>query len=55
MQEAQRICEVIGIMINGKFICKGSLGELREMFGNAFRVSVKLESDDTENAAKELF
>lgn len=39
-------------MVNGKFICKGSLGELRDMFGNAYRVSIKLQSEEYEDAAK---
>lgn len=42
MHEAQRICDVIHIMINGKIVCAGTMGELRSLFSNALRLSLQL-------------
>lgn len=33
MDEAEALCDVIAIMINGKFVCFGSPGHLKQKYG----------------------
>jgi len=36
MDEAEALCDNLVIMINGKFACYGSPGELKDMFGQGY-------------------
>ena len=42
MTEAESLCNnKIGIVANGKFVCIGSVPELKSQFGNRYRVLIK--------------
>jgi ATP-binding cassette subfamily A (ABC1) protein 3 len=41
MNEAESLCNKIGILINGVFACVGSPEHLSQKFGNGFRLSLK--------------
>lgn len=49
MEEAEYLCNKIGILVNGKFICLGNLQELKDKFGGGFNLSVKTNDVDKLN------
>ena len=45
MDEAESLCDNIAIMINGRFVCYGSPGHLKDTYGQGYTVIVKHEGD----------
>jgi ATP-binding cassette subfamily A (ABC1) protein 3 len=41
MDEAESLCDKIAIMINGKFVCYGSPGHLKQKYGQGYEIIVK--------------
>lgn len=41
MDEAEQLCDKIAIMINGKFVCFGSPGHLKQKYGQGYEIIVK--------------
>ena len=46
MTEAESLCNKIGILVNGKFVCIGSVPELKHKFGNGYRVLIKKKENE---------
>ena len=42
MDEAEALCDRIAIMINGRFVCIGSPGHLKQKYGNGYQLDVTL-------------
>lgn len=42
MDEAEALCDTIAIMINGKIVCLGSPGYLKQKYGQGYRLEIKL-------------
>ena len=40
MDEAESLCDNIAIMINGRFVCYGSPGQLKSSYGQGYSISV---------------
>lgn len=40
MDEAESLCDKISIMVNGKFVCFNSSGELKSLYGSGYSISV---------------
>ncbi len=40
MAEAEQLCNKISILINGEFICLGSVPELKKRFGSGYRITI---------------
>lgn len=38
MDEAESLCDKIAIMINGKFVCYGSPGHLKQKYGQGYEI-----------------
>jgi len=50
MEECESICTRMGILVNGRFLCLGSLQHLRNKFSDGYTLTIKLKrSPDTEN------
>lgn len=43
MNEAESLAHKIGILINGKFVCIGTTQQLKEKYGNGYRLTIKCE------------
>ena len=41
MDEAESLCDKIAIMINGKFVCYGSPGHLKQKYGQGYEIIVR--------------
>lgn len=41
MDEAESLCDKIAIMINGKFVCFGSPGHLKQKYGQGYEIIVR--------------
>jgi ATP-binding cassette subfamily A (ABC1) protein 3 len=41
MDEAESLCDNIVIMINGRFVCYGSPGHLKEQYGQGYSITMK--------------
>ena len=51
MEECEAICTRMGILVNGRFLCLGSLQHLRDRFSDGYNLTIKLKrSPDTENS-----
>lgn len=48
MTEAEFLCNRIGILINGKFVCFGSNQHLKNKFGDGYRIKIKLNRKNSE-------
>jgi len=49
MEECEAICTRMGILVNGRFLCLGSLQHLRDRFSDGYTLTIKLKrSADTE-------
>jgi ABC-type multidrug transport system ATPase subunit len=46
MDEAEALCDTIAIMINGKFVCYGSPGHLKQKYGQGYQLSIFLTSQN---------
>lgn len=42
MEEAEALCSRLGIMVDGKFMCMGSLQHIKSKFGRGYEIEVKL-------------
>jgi len=42
MDEAEALCDKIGILINGKFVCFGSPGHLKNKYGQGYQITLHL-------------
>jgi ABC-type multidrug transport system ATPase subunit len=40
MDEAEALCDKIAIMINGRFVCIGSPGHLKQKYGDGYSLTV---------------
>ncbi|CAD8090926.1 unnamed protein product [Paramecium primaurelia] len=54
MKEAQRMCEVLGIIINGQLKFKGSLNQLRQQYDNRIQLSFHLKNVEDKDKLREL-
>ncbi|CAD8203334.1 unnamed protein product [Paramecium octaurelia] len=54
MVEAQRICEVLGIIINGQLKFKGTLNQLRQQYDNRIQLSFHLKNKEDKDQLREL-
>jgi len=49
MEECESICTRVGILVNGRFLCLGSLQHLRDKFSDGYTLTIKLQrSSDTD-------
>ena len=56
MEEAEYLCYKIAILINGKFICFGTLQDLKNKYGRGFTLQVKTKTiQDTLQAIQSSF
>lgn len=44
MDEAESLCDNLVIMINGRFVCYGSPGQLKAVYGKGYTIMVKFYS-----------
>ena len=42
MDEAEALCDTIAIMINGRFVCLGSPGHLKQKYGQGYQIIARL-------------
>ncbi|CAD8119528.1 unnamed protein product [Paramecium sonneborni] len=54
MTEAQRICETLGIIINGQLKFKGTLNQLRQQYDNRIQLSFNLKNKEDKDQLREL-
>ncbi|CAM9424100.1 unnamed protein product, partial [Ectocarpus fasciculatus] len=52
MEEAESLCNNIGIMVNGRLRCLGSTQHLKHRFGNGFEADMKLQPPSTSAAVE---
>ncbi|KAI8848838.1 hypothetical protein BC829DRAFT_417290 [Chytridium lagenaria] len=52
MEEAEALCQRVGIMAKGTLRCLGNPLRLKELYGSGFRVFFNSKEEDTERAAK---
>lgn len=50
MQECERTCDRVGILVNGELACLGSIQHLKERFGRGYSITVKLPAERTADA-----
>jgi ABC-type multidrug transport system ATPase subunit len=53
MEEADALCDTIGIMVNGKLQCIGSSQHLKSKFGSGFRLEIQLQAQQGDYGASE--
>lgn len=46
MDEAESLCDNIAIMINGRFVCYGSPGQLKSRYGKGYSLMIRHVMDD---------
>ena len=46
MAEAESLCNKIGILVNGRFVCLDSLQTLKNKFGNGIKILIKLRNEE---------
>ncbi|XP_064455094.1 retinal-specific phospholipid-transporting ATPase ABCA4-like [Ornithodoros turicata] len=51
MQECERTCDRVGILVNGELACLGSIQHLKERFGKGYSITVKLPAHRTSDAS----
>jgi ATP-binding cassette, subfamily A (ABC1), member 3 len=51
MDEAEALCDKIAIMINGKFVCIGSPGHLKQKYGEGYQIMLTLNNGGMMNEA----
>ena len=54
MEECEAICTRMGILVNGRFLCLGSLQHLRDRFSDGFTLIVKLQRSAANEKPEEL-
>jgi ABC-type multidrug transport system ATPase subunit len=52
MEEAERLCDLIAIMVNGSIVCYGSPTYLMETYGGGYEIIVAV--DVTKSSEKEV-
>lgn len=53
MEEAEALCDKMGIMANGKFKCFGNAQNLKNKLGTAYEIEFKLDLNITEEIVKD--
>jgi ABC-type multidrug transport system ATPase subunit len=46
MEEAEALCQKIGIMAKGTLRCLGNATRLKQLYGSGFRLFINTESED---------
>ena len=54
MEECEAICTRIGILVNGCFLCLGSLQHLRDKFSDGYTLTIKLQRSSDTDKPEEL-
>ena len=54
MEEAETLCEKIGILVKGEFKCLGTCDEIKELFGYGFEIKFQINQPDI-NDIYEMF
>jgi len=54
MEECEALCTRLAIMVNGKFMCLGSLQHLKNRFGNGYMLTVRCEPQKQEEFLKSI-
>ena len=54
MDEAEGLCDTIAIMINGKFVCYGSPGHLKQKYGQGYEILIRVTQEQRENAIRDF-
>ena len=49
MEECEALCNRLVIMVNGRFMCLGSLQHIKHKFGRGYSVTVKVKSTEDPN------
>jgi len=44
MEECEALCNRLGIMVNGQFVCLGGPQHLKNKFGQGFTIIIKLQA-----------
>ena len=47
MLEAESLCHKIGILINGRFVCIGTVQQLKQKYGSGYKIAVKLANNQS--------
>ncbi|EGR34524.1 hypothetical protein IMG5_008730 [Ichthyophthirius multifiliis] len=58
LQEAEDLCDKISIQVNGEFVCLDSLQNLRDKYGNGYKIYIKLNQNnqqDIRNSINQLY
>eukprot|EP01015_Nassula_variabilis_P030892 TRINITY_DN6865_c0_g1_i5.p1 TRINITY_DN6865_c0_g1~~TRINITY_DN6865_c0_g1_i5.p1 ORF type:complete len:206 (+),score=27.37 TRINITY_DN6865_c0_g1_i5:67-684(+) len=50
MVEAESLSNKIGILVNGKFVCVGSVSELKRRFGSGYKLNIKKNDEEHNNS-----
>ncbi len=45
MAECEALCSRVGIMVNGSFRCLGSVQQLKSMYGEGYRLKIRVNSN----------
>ncbi|CAF0914985.1 unnamed protein product [Didymodactylos carnosus] len=55
MEECEALCNRLGIMAQGQFLCVGKLNDLRTKFGTGYAVQIKIaDENEIENIKHNL-
>ncbi|CAF1343559.1 unnamed protein product, partial [Didymodactylos carnosus] len=54
MEECEALCNRLGIMKQGQFLCIGKLNDLRAKFGTGYAVQIKVAEENIENMKNSL-
>jgi len=54
MEEADALCDRLGIIVDGELKCIGASSELKQKFGGGYKVSITVTDSQYENDAKQL-
>ena len=49
MDEAEALCDKIAIMVDGRFVCIGTPGELKEQFGQGYQAYITSEKSSSDS------
>jgi ATP-binding cassette subfamily A (ABC1) protein 3 len=52
MDEAEALCDKIAIMINGRFVCIGTPGHLKQKYGDGYQLTVSVEKNESSAAVE---
>ena len=54
MDEAEALCDRIAIMINGRFVCLGSPGHLKQKYGHGYQLNVTVTQRESLDKVHEI-